>query len=325
MFRILLLTIGPVLLVSASYWATMSQARKGLAATSTSQEAAAHAGAPIDSSPADSPDPLEVACQQKAAELAPRLGDAFHILIHSPFVLAGNLSEAELHFVLTDTILPTYRALTTTYFDTLPSLPVTIVLCADERTYRESAMLFDHRPAAHYYGYFIKDDLRVVLNLSTGNGTLAHELAHVLSHFDFPRMPEWFDEGLASLHEHCEFSENYYHLKGLSNWRVHYVKNALKAGNLRTIGQLISSQDVRPEYQAVDYAHARYFCLYLQQQQLLAPFYRKFRASVDVDPTGLQTLEQLIGERSVADLDREFRLWLADGQFEQNPASAKDG
>jgi len=124
-----------------------------------------------------------------------------------------------------------------------------------------------------------------VLNISTGRGTLAHELTHALAHFDFPDMPEWFDEGLASLGEESEFSDDGLRLTGISNWRLNYVLPELRQNRLRPLQSLIVSGNVRPGYEAVDYAHARYFCLYLQQRQLLGPYYRKFRARAASDPS----------------------------------------
>ena len=58
---------------------------------------------------------------------------------------------------------------------------------------------------------------------------------------------------------------------------------------------------MRPNQQAIDYAQARYFCLFLQERGLLEPFYRKFRLAVAGDPTGLRTLRALI---------RRERIWL---------------
>ena len=37
------------------------------------------------------------------------------------------------------------------------------------------------------------------MNIGTGGGTLVHELTHSLIAFDFPHVPDWFNEGLASL------------------------------------------------------------------------------------------------------------------------------
>ena len=67
---------------------------------------------------------------------------------------------------------------------------------------------------------------------------------------------------------------------------------------------------MRPETQAVDYAYSRYFCLYLQDRNLLPFFYRKLRARAASDPSGLRTLCSIFGTESLDAVDRDFRLWV---------------
>ena len=67
---------------------------------------------------------------------------------------------------------------------------------------------------------------------------------------------------------------------------------------------------IPPERADIDYAHARYFCLYLQSRRLLSPFYRKFRLAADTDPTGIDTLRELLQAESLATTDKEFRRWV---------------
>jgi hypothetical protein len=132
-------------------------------------------------------------------------------------------------------------------------------------------------------------------------------------------MPEWFDEGLASLHEHSKFSDDGRRLIGLSNWRMHYLLEARRRGTLRSLESLILTDTVRGDQEAADYAHARYFCLYLQEQDLLGPFYRKFRANAAADPTGLRTLCELFETDSPAEIDIDFGRWVLE-QFEATPS-----
>ena len=61
----------------------------------------------------------------------------------------------------------------------------------------------------------------------------------------------------------------------------------------------------------VHYATARYFCLYLQRQELLARYYREFRATVDADSTGISALER-VTRRSLADFEAEWRSWVVE-------------
>ena len=41
------------------------------------------------------------------------------------------------------------------------------------------------------------------MNISTGGGTLVHEIVHPFIQSNFPNCPSWFNEGLGSLYEQC--------------------------------------------------------------------------------------------------------------------------
>jgi hypothetical protein len=45
-----------------------------------------------------------------------------------------------------------------------------------------------------------------------------------------------------------------------------------------------------------NYGQSRYFCYYLQENGLLTAFYHKFHANCKKDPTGYETLKQVLGE-----------------------------
>jgi hypothetical protein len=211
--------------------------------------------------------------------------------------------------VYRDVALPTMRALSVDYFDRPPDEPVVLLMSSSEKAYREHALRLDGRDTEAYYGYYWRPERRIMLNLATGYGTLAHELTHALAHFDFPMMPEWFDEGLAALHEESEFSEDGLHLYGRPNWRGHLLAQALLGGRLQPLDGLLRSGGLRPENEAVDYAHARYLCLFLQERGLLSAYYRKLRLARDQDPTGAETLQKLLNSGSLAEVDRDFRNW----------------
>ena len=183
--------------------------------------------------------------------------------------------------------------------------------------YRRHAKRFDGRENANYHGYYQRTDRRIVLNISTGNGTLAHELTHALAHCDFPNMPEWFDEGLASLHEQSQFTDDGLRLEGNSNWRINFLLPAVHGNRLQSLSDLMSSRTVRTKEESVHYAHARYFCLYLQSRNLLEPFYRKFRHTAEQDPTGIKTLSEVLQRDSMETVDRDFRSWLLSQAVER--------
>ena len=307
--RVAVLTMGPVVLVSCSYWLAMPGADDGLAAVWSAE---ARPRSFVPNAERDETPGLEAACELAGRDLESRLGTQCHVLIRPPYVLAGDLSTAALERSYLETIIPTTRALATCYFDREPDRPIAILMFSNDKSYRRHARHLDGRNNAAYYGYYQKGQRRIVLNFATGNGTLAHELTHALSHVDFPNMPEWFDEGLASLHEQSEFSEDGLKLTGLLNWRIYHLLREIQQKRLRSIQSLIESNNVRSGHEAVDYAHARYLCLYLQERRLLGHFYRKFRASVHEDPSGIRSLCDLLHAETLDDFDNEFRQWVID-------------
>lgn len=300
--RTLSLTLGPVLLVGLCYFIAGPNRSEGLTGALPTSGAAASGSHRGTVSIAD--------CEQIAARLRQEFGDEFPLLIHPPFVIGGDLSMDDLERHYLDTIVPTARALSIDYFDTPPARPITILMFSGEEAYRAAASHLDGRQQTAYYGYYDRAQGRILLNLSTGDGTLAHELTHALAHHDFPRMPEWFDEGLASLHEESVFSPDGLRLIGQPNWRTTLLREASQQGELRPLESLLSRPYAQAEREALDYAHARGLCVYLQERQLLAPFYRKCRARIGDDPSGMAALREIFGGKSLAEIDTEFRHWL---------------
>jgi hypothetical protein len=116
---------------------------------------------------------------------------------------------------------------------------------------------------------------------------------------------------LASLHEESEFSTDGLHLVGLTNWRLYYLLEALKHDRLHSLESFVRSGMVRGGNEAVDYAQARYLCLYLQHQGLLEPFYRKFRNTAEADPMGEVALCGLLQVSALGEADADFRMWIS--------------
>lgn len=321
--RAIILVIGPGILIAGCYFLTVGRpSQTAQAAPKSASETRAfdldqlHAGVEEGLVPESSREveqsrrSLTVACDERARELGKKLDERDRIIVRPPFVIGGNLTEAELDHYYADTVLPTKRALDLAYFDHSPDQPLTLLLYADERAYRDASWRLDRRNTASYYGYYIRTDRRIVVNIGTGAGTLAHELTHALGHVDFPNMPEWFDEGLASLYEEAEFTDDGLQLKGLSNWRLNHLLSAMQKRRLGTLEALISSREIREERQAIEYAQARYFCLYLQERGLLPFYYRKFRNRAEVDPSGLRTLCRMFDTENLDSVDRDFRQWV---------------
>lgn len=253
---------------------------------------------------------LALHCQTVADALRTRCEDSWAIQVFPPFILAGDLSAERLETVYQETVAATTRALQIDYFDREPDVPITVLMLSTDDSYRQALKHFGQSRRAEYAGLYQREERTILLNLSTGGGTLSHELTHALAHADFPQMPEWFDEGLASLHEEAEFSTDGLHLMGRDNWRLRFLHEAEDRERWKSVGRLLAEPFAEPDVAALDYALARYLCLFLQERGLLPAFYRKCRGDIDGDATGETALLRVFPGKSLVEIDRDFRDWL---------------
>ncbi len=299
------LTIGPIALVAICY-VVAAPGPSTLPASSRAETT------PREISPDSNAQHLTELCRSTAQDLSGKFSDSWKFLVREPFVLGGDCDVRRIESTYRSTIAPTARALSIQYFDRPPLWPVTVLLCSTEESYRECHFRLNDRERGEYSGIYSRDEHRIVVNTSTGDGTLAHELTHALAHADFAQMPEWLDEGLASLHEECEFSADGLKLIGLNNWRRAVLCDALEREELRSLIDLTEERFATSDRAAVDYAYARYLCLFLQERELLAPLYRKCRSRFNGDPTGIRSLCELFGTQRVSEIDDQFVAWLAE-------------
>lgn len=254
---------------------------------------------------------LEQECRERGVELARKLGDEGRVLVRSPFVIGGDLSDAQLRSWYERTIAPAARAMARTYFDTPPDRPMTVLLFSTEANYEHFARELYGDEGISVFGYYKPVSRTLVMNISTGGGTLVHELTHALMAFDFPDVPDWFNEGLASLHEQCRFLADDAGIEGLVNWRLALLQKTIAAGRLRPIEAMLAGDDFRGELEGVNYAQARYLCMYLQERELLVEFYERFRDARRDDPHGVATLRRVLGNRSWTEINEDFQTWAA--------------
>ena len=108
-------------------------------------------------------------------------------------------------------------------------------------------------------GYYIKDKDALVLDITTGIGTIIHEMVHAFMDNNFPDAPVWFEEGLASLYEGTKLDEN--GLRGDLNWRLPWLKEHIKTDKLGSF-KALSDVNVLEFYTdndvAINYAQSRY-------------------------------------------------------------------
>lgn len=229
-----------------------------------------------------------------------------------PFTVAGDLSAEELARIRTGTIRWAYERLGRDFFDAVPfRKPLTIYLFRDAASYRAHARkLFGEEPGTPF-GYYTARHRALVMNIATGGGTLVHEMVHPMLENDFPGVPSWFNEGLASLFEQC--AERDGRITGLVNWRLEGLRSALASGRLGSLDALMrtSREQFYGARSGDNYAQARYLLYWLQEQGLLQAYYRRFRDGADRDPTGREALKAVLGEGELDAIERRWRAFVS--------------
>jgi hypothetical protein len=257
-------------------------------------------------------DELVAACAKKAEALRAKLDKTFQITVTPPFVVAGNLPAAEVEGYAKYTVLRSANALWASFIKTKPDQVIAVLLFSDEKSYRSWAQKLFNDTNVAFYGYYKPDERTLVMNISTGGGTLVHELTHALVVYDFPDQPQWFNEGLASLYEQCSIAED--RLIGLVNWRLKGLRDAMDAGKLRPLRELLTAEDFYGAKQGVNYAQARYFCQYMQEKGLLAKFYAYLRDNNNGDEASVKAVEHVFG-RKIEEVEKDFLAWVKTLKF----------
>lgn len=274
---------------------------------------------PASSPPANGPltddlivkDPKLSALEARADELRDaHTRDGFNVVVSDPFVVVGDEDLITLRRRCSSTIAWATKRLQEAYFAASPPGPITIWLFRDAKSYRTWAWkLFKHRPDTPY-GYYSPDVEALIMDISTGGGTLVHEMVHPFIDANFPSCPSWFDEGLASLYEAC--AERDGKIVGLVNWRLTGLQEAIIADDVPSFEALTStSRDAfYDDDPGTHYAQARYLCFYLQERGLIRDYYRQFAANVASDPSGYATLKRVAKIDDIAVFERDWRTFV---------------
>ncbi len=234
--------------------------------------------------------------------------DNFTIVRADPFVVIGDEPPEEVHSRAEHTVRWAVRKLKAEYFDHDPNHIIDVFLFKDRASYERHGQAFFNITPHTPYGFYSSAHRALIMNIATGGGTLVHEIVHpyVEANFRGRACPAWFNEGLGSLYE--QSAERGGRIVGLTNWRLPILQKAIRAGDVPPFRELCSTTP--HAFYAMDrgsnYAQARYLCYYLQQRGLLKTYYQRFHANIEDDPTGYQTLKQVLG---ITDMDRFQRDW----------------
>ena len=233
----------------------------------------------------------------------------------SYFVIASNLSEKETQDVIDNTIAKAVSCFHNDYFEKKPDDITVIFLFKDDKTYRYWAKKLYGDDDLSRFGYYKPGKKVMLMNIATGTGTLVHEMTHALVRYDFPDIPSWFNEGLGSLYERSSLSNN--QIIGYVNWRLPALQKAISDNSYTPISSLVKTNDDEfyGDRSDVNYAQARYLCMYLQENGLLKKFYKAFRDNYLNDNTGKNTLERITG-KNLSELDKDYIEWVKGLKYE---------
>lgn len=198
-------------------------------------------------------------------------------------------------------------------FSKRPERAISVYLFADAPPYDAYCKQRWGEPCSTPYGFYLHDDRRIVMNVGPGIGTLTHELVHPLVETDFPSAPDWINEGIASLYERF-YLPRAGEIRGGKNWRHPRLLRALNSKKEREHASLpalfgMSDAVFRGEREDLNYATARYFCQWLDSQDLLWPFYRRWRDDYERDRTGEKAFTAVVG-KSPAEADAQWARWV---------------
>lgn len=247
--------------------------------------------------------------------LKAQLTSDFIVKGHSYFVIASNLSSEETDKMTASTIDRAVECFYNDYFDTKPTEATTIFLFKNDETYRYWAKkLYDDDDLSRF-GYYKPADKTMLMNINTGTGTLVHEMTHALVRYDFPDIPSWFNEGLGSLYERSSLNNKT--ILGYVNWRLPALQDAIADRSYTSLNTLVNNgwNEFYGDRSNVNYAQARYLCMYLQEKGLLKSYYKLFRDTYNSDNTGKTQLESITGT-SIDELDKEYVTWVKTLKYE---------
>ena len=77
----------------------------------------------------------------------------------------------------------------------------------------------------------------------------------------------------------------------------------------------MSDTEFYAEKRGTNYSQARYLMYYLQEKDLLRPFYRALRAARTSDPTGYKTLVDTLGETDMDAFSTRWQAYVARLRF----------
>lgn len=239
----------------------------------------------------------------------------FHVVLQKPFVVIGDESKKDVKSRATGTVKWAVDKLKSKYFSHDPDHIITIWLLKNKRSYESMCKELIGEKATTPFGFYRQDKKILVMNISTGGGTLVHEIVHPFIARNFKDCPSWFNEGLASLYEQSNSRNN--QIIGLTNWRLSGLQKAIIDDKVPSFETLCSTSTYQFYNQdsGTNYSQARYLCYYLQEKNLLKKYFVDFKKNVKSDPTGYKTLMKTLGTDDMPKFKKQWEKYVLRLRF----------
>jgi hypothetical protein len=228
-------------------------------------------------------------------------------IVDGLFVCASNAGKKDFDRAK-KTITNVVKAIYKDFVSKKLTKPLKVYLFKGPDSYNQYCKDVLKQEASTPFGFYLSGDGKMVMDISTGTGTLAHELVHPMIMNDFKNIPSWFNEGFASLAEQSSYTDDG-SIKGLVNWRLPKLQERL---DQVSIEKLMKTSDSAFRSDAgINYAIARYLCMYLQEQGTLKEFYKTFRDRhfKDEDKTGIKTLKDVM-KKEMDEIEKDWKAWI---------------
>lgn len=237
-----------------------------------------------------------------------------NVRIEDPFVVVGDGTPEELERS-SQTVRWAADKLEQDFFAKRPAKILDVFLFTTHTSYERGVKALTGQRPTTPYGFYSRTNSGLFMNISTGGGTLVHEIVHPYVEVDFPDAPPWLNEGLGSLFE--QSAERGGRIVGLTNWRLAGLQRSIAGGAVQSFRALASLDNAAfyADDSGTNYAQSRYLLYYMQEKGLLRDFYRAFRAARAKDPTGYTTLVQALGERDMRDFQQRWERYVAALRF----------
>lgn len=291
----------PVLVAVFAFFPFLST--NGVQADTNSSAIAANVASRTGSTTAD--------FEQHAAKLQKKIaGRDFAVVIEPPFVVIGDDSLEATRKRSEQTVKWAVKMLKQDFFKKDPDTIIDIWLFKDKESYEKNTFgLFKRKPTTPF-GFYSDEHNALIMDISTGGGTLVHEIVHPFMRANVPDCPAWLNEGLGSLYEQSE--EKNGHIHGRTNWRLAGLKKAIKADTLPSFEDLfnMTDTDFYGTERGDNYAQARYLLYYLQEQGKLVDFFKEYLANRAKDASGIATLRKILGEDDLSAFKKKWETYV---------------